>query len=104
MRERNKLVASCTPPTRDLACNPGLYPDWDSTGNLSVCGMMPNPLSYTSQGYSVLFKNSKSKALLHKWLDFAVFQCLLSLTLQQPSEVDAALILYMRCYQLFGLK
>ena len=24
------MVASCLPPTRDLACNPGLCPDWDS--------------------------------------------------------------------------
>ena len=24
------VVASCTPPTRDLACNPGMCPDWES--------------------------------------------------------------------------
>ena len=23
------LVASCMPPTRDLACNPGMCPDWE---------------------------------------------------------------------------
>ena len=30
-RERNinVLVASSVPPTRDLACNPGMYPDWE---------------------------------------------------------------------------
>ena len=24
------MVASCTPPTGDLACNPGMCPDWES--------------------------------------------------------------------------
>ena len=24
------VVASCSPPTGDLACNPGMCPDWDS--------------------------------------------------------------------------
>ena len=24
------MVASCMPPTGDLACNPGMYPDWES--------------------------------------------------------------------------
>ena len=24
------VVASCAPPTEDLARNPGMYPDWDS--------------------------------------------------------------------------
>ena len=24
------VVASCTPPTGDLACNPGTFPDWES--------------------------------------------------------------------------
>ena len=27
--EINLLVASCTPPTEDLACNPGMCPDWE---------------------------------------------------------------------------
>ena len=41
-REREKhqcVVASCTPPTGDLACSPGMCPDWES-----------NPLSHPSQG------------------------------------------------------
>ena len=32
-REEEKhqcVVASCMPPTRDLACNPGMCPDWES--------------------------------------------------------------------------
>ena len=32
-REEEKhqcVAASCTPPTGDLACNPGLCPDWES--------------------------------------------------------------------------
>ena len=29
-RERHQcVVASCVPPTRDLACNPGMCPDWE---------------------------------------------------------------------------
>ena len=24
------VVASCAPPTEDLACNPGMCPDWES--------------------------------------------------------------------------
>ena len=33
-RERNihQSVASCTPPTGDLAQNPGMCPDWESNG------------------------------------------------------------------------
>ena len=33
-RERDKyqcVVASCTPPAGHLACNPGMYPDWELT-------------------------------------------------------------------------
>ena len=25
-----QLVASCTPPTRDMACNPSMCPNWES--------------------------------------------------------------------------
>ena len=41
------VVVSCMPPTRDLAHNPGLCPDWEP--NLLVCRPALNPLSYTSQ-------------------------------------------------------
>ena len=49
------VVASHTPPTGDLACNPGMCPDWES--NWGPLGLEPalNPLSHTSQGYSTKF-------------------------------------------------
>ena len=51
-REEEKhqcVVSSHAPPTGDLACNPGMCPDWESTGNP---GSQPalSPLSHTSQG------------------------------------------------------
>ena len=55
--EKHQSIASCTPRTEDLACNPGVCPDWNCIGNLLVCGLMPKPLSHTSQsmtGYFVL--------------------------------------------------
>ena len=30
LREIDRLVASFKPPTGDLACNPGMCPDWES--------------------------------------------------------------------------
>ena len=30
IHERHQLVSSHTPPTRDLACNLGMCPDWES--------------------------------------------------------------------------
>ena len=44
------VVASHMAPTGDLACNPGMCPDWES--NRGPYGLQPvlNPLSYTSQG------------------------------------------------------
>ena len=41
-RERNidHLIASCIPPTGDLACNPGMCPDWDL--NLWPFGLWDN--------------------------------------------------------------
>ena len=43
------VVASRAPPTGDMACNPGMCPDWES--NHQPFGSQPllNPLSYTSQ-------------------------------------------------------
>ena len=48
------VVASHTPPTGDLACNPGLCPDWES--NQWPFGSQPtlNPLSCTSQDNFIL--------------------------------------------------
>ena len=54
-------VASHTPPTGDLACNPGMCPDWES--NQRPFGSQPtlNPLSHTSQGsLQILDGNSRS--------------------------------------------
>ena len=44
------VVASCVPPSGDLAHTLGMYPDWDS--NLQPFDLQPalNPLSNTSQG------------------------------------------------------
>ena len=43
------VVAFHVPPTGDLACNPGMCPDWEL--NLRPFGLQPvlSPLSYTSQ-------------------------------------------------------
>ena len=30
VQEKHQLVASCTPPTEALVCNPGMCPDWES--------------------------------------------------------------------------
>ena len=46
------MVESCAPPTGDLAHNPGMCPNWESTGDLLARGAVLNPLSYTSQGYT----------------------------------------------------
>ena len=49
MREIHQLVASCTPSTGDLACTPGMCPDWEL--NRQTFGSQAlNPLSHTSQG------------------------------------------------------
>ena len=44
------MVASHVAPTRDLACTPGMCPDWES--NWRPFGSLPvlNPLNYTGQG------------------------------------------------------
>ena len=36
VREKHQLVASSEPPTWDLACNPGICPDWESNQRLFV--------------------------------------------------------------------
>ena len=55
-RVRNINVWLClTPPTGDPVCNPGMCPDWESTGDLLVRRPVLNPLSHTSQGNSNLF-------------------------------------------------
>ena len=47
------VVASCTPPTGDLACNPGICPDREmdcQSFGLQVCRPVLKPLRHTSQG------------------------------------------------------
>ena len=41
---------------RDLACNPGMGPGWNLTGDLSGLRTALTPLSHTSQGWSSTFK------------------------------------------------
>ena len=58
VREKYQSVAPHTPPTRDLARNPGMCPDWESnqqTGNPSVRRPELSPLSHTTQGRTVTF-------------------------------------------------
>ncbi|ELK33584.1 hypothetical protein MDA_GLEAN10018639 [Myotis davidii] len=45
--EKHQLAASCTPPTGDGACNPGMCPDWNGTSDLLVHRLMLNQLSHT---------------------------------------------------------
>ena len=46
-KERNiSVVASCLPPTKDLACNPGMCPDWESnwwSSGLKASAQSPEP-------------------------------------------------------------
>ena len=50
------MVASLEPLAGDLARNPGMCSDWEL--NLRPFGSqpMPNPLSYTSQGCTLVFE------------------------------------------------
>ena len=52
------VITSCTPLTGDLACNPGMCPDWEF--NQQPFGSQPalNPLNHTSQGCS-MFRYTK---------------------------------------------
>ena len=49
-----RLVASCTPPTGDLAHNTCMLPDWELNPQLFGLQAGLNPLSHTSQGCIVL--------------------------------------------------
>ena len=49
--EKHQCVVACpAPPTGDLACNPGMCPAGNRTGDPLVCRPVHNPLSPTSQG------------------------------------------------------
>ena len=61
MGERGKhqcVGASCMPPTGDLACNPGMCPDWEPNLDHLVCRPVLNLLSHTRQGSLPLFLKS----------------------------------------------
>ena len=52
-REEEKhecVVASHTPPTGALACNPGICSDWESNHNPLLLSVALNPLNHTSWG------------------------------------------------------
>ena len=50
------VVASRAPGTGDLACNPGMCPDWELNWRPPSLQPTLNPLSYTSQGENKIFK------------------------------------------------
>ena len=49
------VVASCIPPTGDLAHNPGMCPDWKQNQDPLVRRPVLNPWSHTSQGFLTPF-------------------------------------------------
>ena len=51
-KRRETSVCGCLSyaPTGDLACNPGMCPDWESNRDPLVHRPELNPLSHTSQG------------------------------------------------------
>ena len=68
MREKHRLVASLMPPTRDLACNPSMCPDWESNQRplTLLCGKTPNLLSPTIQGGEVFFISSMPEGIFNR--------------------------------------
>ena len=55
VQEKHWPVASRTTPAGGLDHNPGMVPDLELSQRPSVCGMMPNPLSHTSQGHILIY-------------------------------------------------
>ena len=57
------VVASRVTPAGDLACNPGMCPDWDSNHDPLVHRPVLNPLSYTNQdsfsGFYIFFQQRR---------------------------------------------
>ena len=49
VQEIHQSVASRTPPSEDLACNPGMCPGWESNWRPFAYQPALNPLSHTSQ-------------------------------------------------------
>ena len=44
------------PPSGGLDCNPGIYPDWNWTGDFLVHKLVLNPLSHTIKGLRMFFE------------------------------------------------
>ena len=55
--KHQRVVASCMSPTGNLACHPGMCPDWELNGNPLVHRLVLNPLSPTSQGRDYLIQH-----------------------------------------------
>ena len=70
-------VASHTLPAGGLACNPDMCPDWELNCDPSVRRAVLNPLSYTSQGYVVLFNDDNffafDNGLVLKYVNISLF-------------------------------
>ena len=73
---RSCNVASCTPLTGALAHNPGMCPNWESNRRPLVHRPMLNPLSYTSQGYLKMLKET-ADFLFSSVIPWCLAQCLL---------------------------
>ena len=56
MRGACQSAAFCTHLDQDQTHNPGMCPDQESNGDLSVCGTTPSPQSHTRRGWKSLFK------------------------------------------------
>ena len=100
------VVASCAPPTRDLACNPGMCPDWESNQRLFgswACAQstelqQPGHSLRISVGFSVksrfflwcLFLNFSSlkwQFLIIRWLGTTVEQLYFSTSLDRKTYI-----------------
>ena len=69
------VVASCTPLAGDMACNPGMCPDWELNRNALVHRPVLNPLSYTSQG-DINFLKLAEKVLKNTILYIFFLECI----------------------------
>ena len=87
------VVASWVPPTRDLACNPGMCPDWELNQRPFGSQAGAQSLSHTSQGsfysflrvscrYDVGFRNMFSNILF--LIKNTICGCLLHVPHQGP--------------------
>ena len=74
------LPPACTPPTGDLACNPGMCPDWES--NQRPFGLQAGTQSTEPhQPWLLFFICAKFYDIfsIYDWIDFADWRCKSSL-------------------------